>query len=178
MKISFGLSSLTAIAFVLAVLSTERAEAAQQTCTRLNTTEAVSAFGLNQNVNDQAFADVQGSTANFTVGGTANNCVIVSASVLGAVFSDAPAGQILSVIANLDGNVFSADGGDVTIQTPQFAFSGTGNFPESHSWSFIFPNVTPGPHTVKLRARVTFPNANQGGPEANISAYTMIITHR
>ena len=104
--------------------------------------------------------------------------MIVAVNVQASVFSDAPSGQILSVTAIVDGNIFSADAGAVAIQTPQFAFSGTGNFPETHSWDFIFPNIPPGPHTVKLQAAVTFANANQNGPESTIADYDIIVRHR
>jgi hypothetical protein len=178
MKISLSMKLLAATASLVAVLSAERAEAGQQSCGNLRQTETSWSTGLNQNVNSTTRVDVQGSNANFTVGGSGNSCVIVRIDVLAAVFSDAPSGQILSLIAIMDGGTIFPVNAIAEIQTPQFAFSGTGNFPVTTSADFIFPAVSPGPHTVKIEAAASFPNANQDGPESTISDFSMIIAHR
>jgi hypothetical protein len=108
------------------------------------------------------FAPVAASLVNFTVGGTVKSCVIVSFSAQTFV---AMAGEILWVRAIRDG-VQSPDG--------QIAFAAEGGvFDQTHSYSFLFPGVTPGAHQVFLEWRVQV-----DGQAIYIDRFAVEVQHR
>jgi hypothetical protein len=106
------------------------------------------------------FAPVAGSLVNFTVGGVARSCVIVSFSAQ----AYAPLGRLIWVRAMLD-NSPSVDG--------QIAFAAEdGAFAQTHSYSFLFPAVTPGGHQVFLQWR-----SQVEGEAVNIDTFAVEVHH-
>lgn len=170
--------ALAAAASLLAVVATSSAQAGEFTCARMNQTEvAWTNFNTPLSVTNNSFQDIQGTGTTFTVGGSTTGCVVVSVSVLGAVSSTAPAGQILSIVAALDnGTIEPADFGLISIQTPQFAYSGNGNFSSNGSWDFIFTNVPAGTHQLKLQAAIALPF--DGTNNGTINDISIVIRHR
>src|SRR5262245_58391229 len=79
MKISFGISLLTATGFILASVPATNA----LTCGNLNKTEWKGNF-QGGNINSTSFLTLDTSDLTFTVGGTGKSCVLVTFSILGA----------------------------------------------------------------------------------------------
>ena len=92
------------------------------------------------------FANAREGTVKFTQGGTRASCVIVSVSAQPVAFGSG----VLTVRVMLDNTqlglpaeVSFSDGNDVTNQV--------------RSFDFIFPDVAPGAHTVRLQAKTSDP---------------------
>jgi hypothetical protein len=116
---------------------------------------------ISQTGTSDQFAPVAGSLVNFTVSGVVRSCVIVSFSAQ----AYAPLGRLIWVQALLD----SAPSVD-----SQIAFAAEdGNFAQAHSYSFLFPAVTPGAHQVFLQYR-----SQVDGQAINIDTFAVEVRHR
>jgi len=116
---------------------------------------------ISQTGTSDQFAPVAGSLVNFTVSGVVRSCVIVSFSAQ----AYAPLGRLIWVRALLD-SAPSADS--------QIAFAAEdGAFAQTHSYSFLFPAVTPGAHQVFLQYR-----SQVDGQAVNIDTFAVEVRHR
>ena len=96
-----------------------------------------------------SFGNVAQGTVNFTQGGAAPSCVIVSLSANSFAVGNSPSTPApLSVRLMLDGTtpalpneVDFSDGND------------SGN--QARAFDFIFPSVEPGPHTIRVQIKTT-----------------------
>jgi hypothetical protein len=102
---------------------------------------------------------------NFNIGGTTNTCILVDfsaqASVVGGVFT-----RVLFVQAVRDGNIVSADGSIQFATQPQ-------SISDAHAYNFIFTNVPPGPHSVKMQYRNITSDAS-----VTIHDFNMVTRHK
>jgi len=88
------------------------------------------------------YVDVPNMTVTFTAGGTRSFCATATFSA----FTFAPGGALLDVQALMDGTVVGAPG--------EQQFSGDdGVWAVSHAFTFVFPSVAPGAHTIKIQYR-------------------------
>jgi hypothetical protein len=110
----------------------------KQSCGNLPKTEVVRNNG-SQNTDSTTFVLVNGSEADFKVGGTAASCVIVSFSA--QAFAQGPF-AVMRVRALLDGNE-SSDGSIQLVAESE-------NFSDAHAYNFLFPSVAPGVHSFRM----------------------------
>lgn len=131
-------------------------------CRKINRHE-VAQSSVGQSTTSNTFVDVIDSAIVFDAGGTGNSCVLVDfqAQVFAPGFA-----RILFVQAVLDGVTVSADG-VIQLQADSHFFSNT------HGYNFIFPNVSPGIHTVKIQ----YASSQLGNP-VFINDFNMVLTHR
>jgi len=88
------------------------------------------------------YVDVPNMTVTFTAGGTRSFCATATFSA----FTFAPGDALLAVQALMDGTVVGAPG--------EQQFSGDdGVWAVSHAFTFVFPSVAPGAHTIKIQYR-------------------------
>ena len=116
-----------------------------------------------QTGSSNVFAPVAGSLVNFTVGPGASSCVIVTFSAQ----AYAPNGRLIWVMALLDG--FAGESID-----GQIAFAAEdGDFAQTHSYSFLWPSVSPGAHQIQLVYR-----SQVRGQAVNIDRFAVEVQHR
>lgn len=114
-----------------------------------------------------SFAPVAGSLVNFTVGPGASSCVIVTFSAQ----AYAPNGRLIWIRAKLDDFVSSEAGQSVD---GQIAFAAEdGDFAQTHSYSFLWPSVSPGAHQIRLEYR-----SQVHGQAVNIDRFAVEVQHR
>lgn len=103
-----------------------------------------------QSTTSTAFVDLVGSNVSFKVGGTVNTCVLVDFSAQ----AFAPnLGTLLMVRALRDGSLVSVDG-EIQLEADSAQFS------DAHAYNFLFTNVPPGRHSVKMQFRTFFAGDN------------------
>ncbi len=113
------------------------------------------------------FVDVSGARVNFTQGGEGNGCAIVTFSSESYAEFD----RLLLVRAQMDGSKIAAPG---AIQ-----FSGDddededGRWSRSHSFTFIFPSVSPGEHTIAVQFR-----SQNFERRVYLGKHTTVVQHR
>jgi hypothetical protein len=110
-----------------------------------------------------SFQVIPGMALKFVQGGNAPSCIIVE--IQGTAFAAASTNQLVSLDALLDGN---DDDDYITGSQPQF-MEGNQKWSITNSHKFIWINVAPGPHNVKVYYR----SANGGS--VTLNQPTMII---
>ena len=94
-----------------------------------------------------SYSLISGMSMNFVQGGNAPSCVIVEFQA--QVHAPAAGNTVLSLDARLDDN---DDDNYITGDQPQF-MSNSGTFSVNNSIKFIWVNVAPGTHNVKILMR-------------------------
>jgi hypothetical protein len=144
---------------MITLVSQANANIVGQNCGVLSQVNTVHSTNSQTGTSDR-FAPVAGSLVRFTVGGVVSGCVIVSFSAQ----AYAPLGRLIWVRAVLD-NAPSVDG--------QIAFAAEdGAFAQAHSYSFLFPSVTPGAHRIFLQYR-----SQVDGEAVNIDTFAVEVRH-
>jgi hypothetical protein len=138
------------------------AEALAKSCGQLLNTEIAQSGAGQFTTSSIIFANVVGSNVSFNVAGASPSCVIVSFSA--QAFAQNRTG--MHVRALLDNNVESVDGVVIFV-------GDSGAFPEAHAYNFLFPSVSPGPHTVKMQYR-----SHADGFPTVINEFDLNIRHR
>jgi hypothetical protein len=142
----------------------ERATRVQTSCGKLGKSEdAQSSVGVS--TSSTTFVDVAGSQVSFNIGGTGNTSVIFYFS--GQVFapSSAAGTGLMFVQAVRDTSIVSVDG-------PVQFQSESGTFSNAHAYNFLFTNVPPGAHTVKMQFR-----SNNSGNTVFIYRFNGVVYH-
>jgi hypothetical protein len=103
----------------------------------------------------------------FTQGGTSSGCVIVTFTAE----TFARVGRLLQVRARLDNAVTAAPG--VVQLSGDDDEDGDNRWSRAHAFTFIFPSVTPGPHTVRMQFRSVF-----FFEPVFINKHTVMVQHR
>jgi hypothetical protein len=122
---------------------------------------------FNSTTSSGDFVDVPGTSISFTQGGSVSGCAIVTFSAE----SYAEFGRLLLVRARIDDASTAAPG---AIQ-----FSGDddededGRWARAHSFTFIFPSVAPGNHTVTMQYR-----SLRYGRAVHLGKHTTVVQHR
>jgi hypothetical protein len=116
---------------------------------------------LSQSTNSTGFVDVARSFRSFSVGGTKPSCVIVRFSA--QAFANG-LGEAMIVQALLDGKV--------SIEGPILFVADSDFFAGAHAYTFLFPSVSPGQHSVRMEYR----SLNSG--TVAINDYNLEIRHR
>jgi hypothetical protein len=105
-------------------------------------THFVAADNTGSSTVSTTYVDVPDMSVTFTAGGTRTFCATATFSA----FTFAPAGALLYVQALMDGTVVGAPG--------EQQFSGDdGLWAVAHAFTFVFPSVAPGAHTIKIQYR-------------------------
>lgn len=117
-----------------------------------------------QSTSSTAFSDVSGSTVSFNTGGSSNSCVLVNFSA--QAFAPADRGQILHLQAIRDGNITSVDG-SIQLAAENASFS------DAHAYNFLFTDVPPGAHTIKMQYR-----SQVSGQDVFINDFDMLVEHK
>jgi hypothetical protein len=179
MKATSSLKLLAATALVLGSLSAvglaasdgqAEQEAARAGARRVQTSCAkvakveVAQSSVGQSTTSSAFVDVIGSTVSFNIPGSANTCVLVDFSAQG--FTGSAVANVLFVQAVRDNAIVSVDGSIQFISTDQ-------DFSDAHAYNFLFTNVPPGAHTVKMQYR-----SNLNGTSVAINDFNMTVNHK
>ncbi len=134
---------------------------AQTSCNKAPKIE-VAQSSSGQSTNSSTFVDVAGSDVSFNIGGSNNTCIIVSFSAQGF----APSGRLMHVRALRDGSIESVD------SAIQFVAEST-TFSDAHAYNFVFTNVPPGAHTVKMQFR-----SQTSGSDVFINDFDMLTYHK
>jgi hypothetical protein len=110
-----------------------------------------------------AYADVGNSSLSFTIGGSGKSCVIVTyAGRMRAVTPEA-----LWMRAVMDGSKIG-EPGEVVMTADD---GGAGSY-AAHSFTWLFPSVSPGGHVVKFQFRTEL------GSPAGIFQHTVVVQYR
>lgn len=123
----------------------------------------VAQSSVGQSTTSTAFADVDGSTVSFNIGGNGNTCLLVDFSA--QVFAPG-AGHLMNVHAIRDDNIQSVDG---RIQL----VAESGAFSDAHAYNFLFTDVPPGAHTVKMQFA-----SGTNGNEVFVNDFDMAVHHK
>jgi hypothetical protein len=129
-------------------------------CDKLPLTKFV-VDSVNQSTDSTTFIDVDRSLRSFNVGGAGSSCVVVrfSAQVRAqGIF------EHMRVQALLDGKP--------SIEGPVTLVAESEDFSEAHSYTFLFPSVSPGFHNVRMQYR----SGNAGTVDLN--DFNLEIRHR
>jgi hypothetical protein len=137
------------------------------TCANMTKVSFKADNDISSSTSSGTFVDIPGGRVNFTQGGEGNGCAIVTFSAE----SYAEFGRLMFVRAQLDGVSVAAPGG--------VQFSGDddededGRWSRSHSFTFIFPSVSPGDHVVAMQFRsLTFDR------RVFIGKHTTVVQHQ
>lgn len=150
----------TAAALFFAVMAQSGAEATTTvTCEPSKVKAVAQTSNTNRITSSNTFVDVPATSVTINQGGNSNSCVIVDFSGLVATAM----ANAFFLRALLDDVAGEPDYGQITVNTTQN---------QSRSISFIFPNVAPGTHTVKLQFR-----SSTNGQNVYINRGTMIIRY-
>ena len=137
---------------------------AQTSCGKdLKNVEIAQGSGLS--TDSTTFTDVTGSEVSFNIGGKNDTCVLVNFSA--QAFAPASGGKLMKVRALLDGGVESTDG-DIQLVAESGAFS------DAHAYNFLFTNVAPGAHSVKMQ----FERTSSGTDKVFINQFTAVVYHK
>ncbi len=110
-------------------------------------THFVAADNTGSSTASTTYVDVPDMSVSFTAGGTRSFCATATFSA----WTFATGGALMYVQALMDGSVVAAPG--------EQQFSGdddenaNGEWARSHAFTFVFPTVAPGPHTIKIQFR-------------------------
>lgn len=136
-------------------------------CTNISNVKFKTDDNPSSSTNSSAFSDISSGNVTFTQGGDSAGCVIVTYSAE----SFAPYGRLLRIRARLDGSKVAEPG---AVQ-----FSGDddenedGGWARSRSFTFIFPSVAPGEHTLNMQFRSSI-----SGKRVYVGKQTTIVHHQ
>lgn len=174
MTVSLPLKLLTTTALLLGSVSAVNAQQSTFRCGVLNRTDVVANVNGGA-VNTTAFSPF--AILNFTIPGSANSCVIVDFSIVGtATVYDPDVGNDFIFRAVIDGTIFNIGAGVNMIESPR----GPAQFVNgaAHSYSFVFPSVPPGQHTLMIQARVIFAEPPPAVPGGEFQEWVAVVRHR
>lgn len=137
------------------------------TCTEMTKVKFKSDNSIDGSTVSGSFVDVSGANVSFTQGGSSSGCVIVTFTA--EVF--APKSRLMFVRARLDGSKNAAPG---AVQlTGDDDEDGDDAWARSHSFTFIFPSVSPGSHQLNIQYR-----SGLGGERVFLGKHTTVLQYR
>jgi hypothetical protein len=122
----------------------EQEAVVRTTCSTVRLSFA-SSNNTSQTTTSTTFVNVPDMSVSFTIPGTTSTCITVHYT---AVVWTGTGDRLINVRARLDGavNGFPAE--------VQFAgFDGDNTLAQAHTFNFVFPNVAPGAHTLRIQWR-------------------------
>jgi hypothetical protein len=145
---------------LLATVSTQAQAQTVATCSP--TKMRIKVAATTASTTSTSFVAIPDSGLTFTQGGTGPSCVLVRFSAASSVNGN----SVARVAAKLD-NATSAEP-----VSAQFSGDTVSGGSRAHSFEFLFVNVPPGPHTVRMMYMV-----GNGSDEVFMDERTMVVQH-
>ncbi|MGQ0484159.1 MAG: hypothetical protein ACT4SY_02225 [Hyphomicrobiales bacterium] len=136
-------------------------------CTDLTKANFISDDSINKSTSSNNFVNVPNAGVSFNQGGTGNGCVIVTFTAE----AFARVSRLLQIRARLENGAIAAPG--VVQLSGDDDEDRDGDWARAHAFTFIFPSVAPGAHTVRMQFRSVF-----FFEPVTIHKHTVVVQHR